>query len=86
MPLYVMPSKQQKLNYLSEHYASSFYANDLSCDGIFYCRLETIDNLSLATSGVDDRFHFAHKFAADLFLFMTSFSPGENRLHKSLKL
>lgn len=45
----------------------------------FYCRLETIDNLSLATSGVDDRFHFAHKIAADLFLYMTSFSQGENR-------
>ena len=40
-------------------------------------RLETIDNLNLANSGVDDRFFFAHKIANDLFRYMTSFSQGD---------
>ena len=53
-------------------------SSDVKCHQLFYLRLETINNLSLATSGVDDRFHFAHKIAADLFLYMTSFSQGEN--------
>jgi len=42
--------------------------------------LETIHNLSLVSSGVEDRFAFAHKIALDLFHYMTSFSkpsPGE---------
>ena len=53
-------------------------SSDVRCHQLFLLRLETINNLSLATSGVDDRFHFAHKIAADLFLYMTSFSQGEN--------
>ena len=36
--------------------------------------LETIENLQMTGSGVDDRFSFAHKIAKDLFLYMTSFS------------
>jgi len=39
--------------------------------------LETIKNLEMVASGVDDRFAFAHKIAKDLFLFMTSFSQGK---------
>jgi hypothetical protein len=39
-------------------------------------RLETIQNLQIANSGVDDRFAFAHKIALDLFQYMTSFSTG----------
>ena len=36
--------------------------------------LETIHNLELTLSGVEDRFEFAHKIALDLFRYMTSFS------------
>lgn len=39
---------------------------------------ETIDNLQISGSGVDDRFAFAHKIARDLFLYMTSFSTPTN--------
>ena len=39
-------------------------------------RLETINNLQITSSGVDDRFAFAHKIALDLFQYMTSFSSG----------
>lgn len=39
-------------------------------------RLETINNLHIAGSGVEDRFAFAHKIALDLFQYMTSFSSG----------
>lgn len=35
---------------------------------------ETVANLEMMHSGVDDRHAFAHKIAKDLFLFMTSFS------------
>ena len=38
--------------------------------------LDTIKNLDIVTSGVDDRFYFAHKIAKDLFHYMTSFSQG----------
>eukprot|EP00598_Pedospumella_elongata_P009270 CAMPEP_0185006174 /NCGR_PEP_ID=MMETSP1098-20130426/83863_1 /TAXON_ID=89044 /ORGANISM="Spumella elongata, Strain CCAP 955/1" /LENGTH=180 /DNA_ID=CAMNT_0027534307 /DNA_START=69 /DNA_END=611 /DNA_ORIENTATION=- len=38
--------------------------------------LETINNLHIAGSGVEDRFAFAHKIALDLFQYMTSFSSG----------
>jgi hypothetical protein len=38
--------------------------------------LETIQNLQIAASGVDDRFAFAHKIALDLFQYMSSFSSG----------
>ena len=41
-----------------------------------FIRLATIENLSLTTSGVEDRFAFAHKIALDLFTFMTSFSQS----------
>lgn len=39
--------------------------------------LETIKNLELVSSGVEDRFTFARKIAQDLFQFMTSFSAGD---------
>lgn len=35
-----------------------------------------IANLELVSSGVDDRYAFAHKIAKDLFLYMTSFSQA----------
>lgn len=38
--------------------------------------LETIKNLELVGSGVEDRFTFAHKIAQDLFQYMASFSTG----------
>lgn len=38
--------------------------------------LETIANLSLTYSGVEERFEFAHKIALDLFRYMTSFSQS----------
>jgi len=41
-------------------------------------RLETIHNLQIQSSGVDDRFAFAHKIALDLFQYMTSFSNGDS--------
>lgn len=40
------------------------------------CRLETINNLSIATSGVEDRREFAFKIARDLFEYMASFSQS----------
>eukprot|EP00428_Durinskia_dybowskii_P065411 CAMPEP_0170386398 /NCGR_PEP_ID=MMETSP0117_2-20130122/17013_1 /TAXON_ID=400756 /ORGANISM="Durinskia baltica, Strain CSIRO CS-38" /LENGTH=163 /DNA_ID=CAMNT_0010642217 /DNA_START=87 /DNA_END=575 /DNA_ORIENTATION=+ len=40
--------------------------------------LETIKNLDISTSGVDDRFAFAHKIALDLFQYMNSFSTGSS--------
>jgi Protein of unknown function (DUF775) len=46
---------------------------------IFICcddRIDTITNLSLEYSGVEDRFAFAHKIALDLFRYMTSFAQG----------
>eukprot|EP00349_Pseudokeronopsis_sp_Brazil_P002159 CAMPEP_0202964564 /NCGR_PEP_ID=MMETSP1396-20130829/8645_1 /ASSEMBLY_ACC=CAM_ASM_000872 /TAXON_ID= /ORGANISM="Pseudokeronopsis sp., Strain Brazil" /LENGTH=183 /DNA_ID=CAMNT_0049686759 /DNA_START=128 /DNA_END=679 /DNA_ORIENTATION=- len=39
--------------------------------------LETIKNLELVGSGVEDRFTFAHKIAQDLFQYMASFSTGD---------
>mmetsp|Transcript_4835 Transcript_4835/g.5310 ORF Transcript_4835/g.5310 Transcript_4835/m.5310 type:complete len:184 (-) Transcript_4835:43-594(-) len=39
--------------------------------------LETIKNLEISGSGVEDRFTFAHKIALDLFQYMTSFSSGD---------
>ena len=39
-------------------------------------RLDTITNLSIEHSGVEDRFAFAHKIALDLFRYMASFSQG----------
>ena len=36
--------------------------------------LETIENLNIATDGVEDRFHFAHKIALDLWQYLTSFT------------
>jgi hypothetical protein len=41
------------------------------------CSLETIKNLEIVYSGVEDRFTFAHKIALDLFQYMTSFSSGD---------
>ena len=44
------------------------------------CSLETISNLEIASSGVEDRFAFAHKIALDLFQYMASFNgsnPGQ---------
>mmetsp|Transcript_6860 Transcript_6860/g.14891 ORF Transcript_6860/g.14891 Transcript_6860/m.14891 type:complete len:203 (+) Transcript_6860:29-637(+) len=38
--------------------------------------LETINNLELASAGVDDRFAFAHKIALDLWHYMASFSSS----------
>ena len=40
-------------------------------------RLETISNLDMVNTGVEDRLAFAHKIALDLFQFMTSFSSGD---------
>ena len=40
------------------------------------CRLETIRNLSIADSGVEDRRAFAYKIARDLFEYMASFSQS----------
>lgn len=48
--------------------------------GVALETFETISNLTIATSGVDDRFAFAHKIAKDLFLYMTSFSQGNPSL------
>lgn len=42
-------------------------------------RLETINNLDLSRSGVDDRFAYAHKIAIDLFQFMSSFAQEPRR-------
>ena len=42
----------------------------------FFLSLETIQNLELMHSGVEDRREFAHKIALDLFQYMTSFSQG----------
>jgi hypothetical protein len=39
--------------------------------------LDTIKNLNIVSSGVEDRFAFAHKIALDLFQYMTSFSTGD---------
>lgn len=36
--------------------------------------METIVNLNLTTSGVEDRFAFAHKIAKDLWHYMASFT------------
>ncbi len=44
---------------------------------ILIYRLATIKNLEIASSGVEDRFAFAHKIALDLFQYMTSFSTGD---------
>ncbi|RYH05691.1 DUF775 domain-containing protein [archaeon] len=41
-------------------------------------RLETIKNLEITFSGVEDRFTFARKIAQDLFQYMTSFSTGDS--------
>lgn len=41
--------------------------------------LDTIKNLDLVLSGVEDRFGFAHKIALDLFQYMTSFSSGDQQ-------
>jgi hypothetical protein len=41
-------------------------------------RLETIKNLEIASSGVEDRFLFAHRIAQDLFQYMASFSTGDS--------
>lgn len=38
--------------------------------------METINNLNIVYSGLEDRFAFAHKIALDLFQFMTSFSQS----------
>eukprot|EP01041_Mallomonas_annulata_P006767 gene6767-13713_t len=47
--------------------------------GVSLESLDTIKNLDLLLSGVDDRRQFAHKIALDLFQFMTSFShPCQN--------
>lgn len=40
--------------------------------------LDTIRNLEITYSGVEDRFAFAHKIALDLFQYMTSFSTGDS--------
>lgn len=40
--------------------------------------METIKNLEITNSGVEDRFQFAHKIAQDLFQYMTSFSSGDS--------
>ena len=42
--------------------------------GVALETMEMIQNVDLVSSGVDDRFAFAHKIAKDLFLFMTSFT------------
>jgi hypothetical protein len=47
-----------------------------SVNVFFSFRLETINNLELTFSGVEDRFAFAHKIAMDLFQYMASFSTG----------
>jgi hypothetical protein len=39
--------------------------------------MQTIENLEISNSGVDDRFAFAYKIAMDLFQYMTSFSVGD---------
>jgi hypothetical protein len=39
-------------------------------------RIETILNLGIEMSGVEDRHAFAHKIALDLFQYMNSFSQG----------
>lgn len=38
--------------------------------------LETIDNLAISASGVEDRRAFAYKIARDLFEYMASFSQN----------
>lgn len=48
-----------------------------STDVLPFYRLDTINNLEMTFSGVEDRFAFAHKIATDLFQYMTSFSTGE---------
>eukprot|EP01038_Epipyxis_sp_PR26KG_P016895 gene16895-23181_t len=40
--------------------------------------LDTIQNLEITNSGVEDRFAFAHKIAVDLFQYMASFSTGSS--------
>lgn len=42
--------------------------------GVSIESLDTIQNLELMSSGVDDRRQFAHKIATDLFQYMASFS------------
>ncbi|CAM9306553.1 unnamed protein product [Ectocarpus fasciculatus] len=44
--------------------------------GVSVESLETINNLSIATSGVEDRREFAFKIARDLFEYMASFSQS----------
>ena len=42
-----------------------------------YFRLDTIKNLQILNSGVEDRYAFAHKIALDLFQYMSSFSSND---------
>lgn len=46
--------------------------------GISIEPMETIANLNLGWSGVEDRYAFAHKIALDLFRYMTSFSRSND--------
>lgn len=46
--------------------------------------LETINNLQLTHSGVEDRFAFAHKIALDLFQYMSSFSDASSSGHQGM--
>lgn len=41
--------------------------------------LEVITNLHIESSGVEDRFAYAHKIAIDLFQFMSSFAQEPKR-------
>lgn len=56
-----------------------FFLKHLTLFDVCMCiyRLETIQNLEIVKSGVEDRFTFAHKIALDLFQYMTSFSTGD---------
>ena len=40
--------------------------------------MDTIKNLDIDKSGVEERYTFAHKIALDLFQYMTSFSDGNS--------
>lgn len=40
--------------------------------------MTTIENLTMTTSGFEDRFNFAHKIALDLFQYMSSFATGSS--------
>jgi hypothetical protein len=40
--------------------------------------MTTVENLTITTSGYEDRFNFAHKIALDLFQFMTSFASSSS--------